>query len=169
MYALILQIVDRINGLNIGVIAVSLVVTIEEHGHHACLPVVTMEHIRFKAHEVAHEVEDRTLEEAVSLDIEHIINIDLIEVEIVFVVDKIEDHSVLLKREQSCVERTPAHVDHLPSNETELLAVLDLDLLVKRKDYSCVNALSVKFDRKASHNVCKSADFDEGTAFRSCH
>ena len=97
MNALILEVVDRIHGLYVRVISVPLVVAVEEHGHHACLPVVAVEHIRLKAHEVAHEVENGTLEEAVSLDIEHIINIDLIEVEIVFVVHKIEGNAVLFK------------------------------------------------------------------------
>ena len=97
MNALILEVVDRVNSLNVGVITVLLEVTVKEHRHHARLPVVAVENIRLEVHEVAHEVQNCSLIEAITLDIENIINIDLVEVEIVFVIDEVENHAVNFK------------------------------------------------------------------------
>ena len=58
-------------------------------------------------------------------------------------------------------------MDHLPSEEAELVAVLDLDLLVQRQYYSRIHTLSVEFDRKASHNISKSACLNKWYTFRS--
>ena len=97
MNALILEVMDCVDGLNIGMIAVLLEVTIKEHRHHARLPVVAVEDIRFEVHEIAHEVQNCSLIEAVTLDIENIINIDLVEIEIVFVIDEVENYAVNFK------------------------------------------------------------------------
>ena len=166
MNTLILQVVDRIDRLNVGVISVLLEVAVQEHRHHTCLPVIAVENVRLEIHEVAHEIEYCSLIEAITLDIENIINIDLIEVEIVLVIDEVEYNAVHFQLKQARIKRTPTHVNHLPSEEVEFVAVLDLDLLVERDDDTCVNALLVKLYREASDNVCKTADFNERAAFR---
>ena len=97
MNTLILQVVDRIDCLNVGVITILLEVAVKEHWHHACLPVIAVKNIRFEVHEIADEVEYCSLIEAITLDIENIINIDLIEVEIVLVIDEVEYDSVELE------------------------------------------------------------------------
>ena len=51
-----------------------------------------------------------------------------------------------------------------PAAEMELVAVLNLDLLIKRDDDTCIYSLLVKLYRQASYNVCKTADFDKRTA-----
>ena len=104
MNALILQVVDRVNGLNVVVIAVLLEVAVEQHGHHAGLPIVAVQNVRLEVHEVAHEVQYRALIEAVTLDIKNVINIDLVKVEVVLVVNKIEYDAVQFHREESRVE-----------------------------------------------------------------
>ena len=78
-------------------VSVLLEVGIEQQGHHTCLPVIQVENVRLKVHEVAHEIEYRSLEETISLDIENIFNIDLVKVEIIFIIHEVEDGSVLLK------------------------------------------------------------------------
>ena len=104
MNALILQVVDCKYGLHICVVAVLLEVSIEKQRHHAGLPVVAVKNVRLEVHEVTHEVENSSLIEAVTLDIEYILDIDLIKVEIVFVIYEVEDRSVLLELEQTCIE-----------------------------------------------------------------
>ena len=91
---LILQVVDRVDRLDVGVIAVLLIVSVEKQRHHAGLPVVAVEDIRLKAHEVPHKVQNCSLEEAETLDVEYILHIDLIEIEVIFVIYEVELHSI---------------------------------------------------------------------------
>ena len=166
MNALILKVMDRKYSLNVSMISVLLEMSIKEHGHHTRLPVITVKDIGLEAHEVSHEVKDRSLEETVSLDIEYILYIDLIEIEVILIIYKIEHGTVLLELKKTCIERSPAHMDHLPSEELELALILDLDLTIQRKDDSCVYLLLVKFYGKSSHYVSKTAYLDKRAYLR---
>ena len=168
MNALILKVMDRIDSLDVGVIAVLLEVTVKEHRHHARLPVIAVENIRLEVHEVAHEVQNRSLIEAITLDIENIIDIYLVKVEVVFVIDEVENNAVYFKREQTRIKRSPSHMDHLPSEELEFVAVLNLDLLVERDNNTSINALLIKLYRQAAYNVSEAPDFNERAALGRC-
>ena len=90
----------------------------------------------------------------------------MIEVEVVFVIYEVKDRTVLLELEQACIKGSPTHSDELPSEELHLVLILDLNLLIKRKDDSSVNIVLVKFYGECTDNVSETSDLNKRTYLR---
>src|SRR5574344_291776 len=149
--------------------SVSLEMSIQKQRNHSGLPVIAVQYVRLEIHEISHEIQNSSLVETITLNIKNIININLIKVKVILVINKIERYSVLLKREQTGIKRTPAHMNHLPAEELQFISILNLDFLIQRKNYSAIDTLSVEFNRKTANNVCKSANLNKRAALGSCH
>ena len=66
----------------------------------------------------------------------------------------------------TCVKRSPSHPDKLPSQELHLVLILDLDLLIKRENYSRIDVVLVKLDRKSSDYVSEASYLNKGANLR---
>ena len=107
---LIAQVVDRENGLDMLKLRANAVLLVQKQGDQPRLPIVQMNHVRNEVKH-KHHFERGAAEEAESLRLEIAVAIDVILLEIVFVVDKIPFHAVLLYKLNADVLTAPAEVD----------------------------------------------------------
>ena len=132
------EIVNGQNTAEIFVVIMGFVVGFQSHGNHAGLPVVEVENIRFKAHGFAQSFQNRPLEKAETLNIESIVQINPIMAKVVLIVDQVDRHAHDVHLKKTRIHGSPAHVNHRPAPEVQLIHVLILDLLIKRDDHTAV-------------------------------
>ena len=140
MDALVFEIVDRVDRLHLVELAVGTIVGFHQGRDHASLPVVQVQDIRLEIHRFTDDLEYGTLEKAEALDVKGILNVELAVAEIILIVDEINRHLIEIHAVNATIQRPPAHADHFPAQEVELVSVFVLDLLVHGQDTANVDA-----------------------------
>ena len=166
-YALEFQVVDGHDALGAPVEAVGGKGALEENGDHARLPVVAVDDVGVEA-DNRHCCENCLAEEDKALDVPTGgIAVRLVALEIIFIVDKVEVHTLI-----DIFHDTNVDIFHMlaiihveMADIAELTAVFPRNAGVVGENHTDIIVVVIQTFRKCAHNVCKTSGLDKGDAF----
>ena len=156
--ALVLDVMDGKHGLDAAELVQMTVVQVQEHRHQRGLPVVGVDHIRHKIGIEQHLQNGPAEEgEAFAVVIEAI---QTAAAEVVFVVQKIEGHTIPLAGEQAAILAAPAHRHAEVGHVGQL--VTELQIAVQRHDHPAIHAVFHKCLGQAARHIAQTAGGGKG-------
>ncbi len=166
-HALILEVVNGVNGLHILIERILRILDLEQRRDHAGLPVVAVDDVglEIKMHE---RVDDRAVEEAEALVFVAAQTVDIGAAEVILVVDEVEGHALILKALDAAILTAPAQLDLEFAFELHLADVFLRNGGVQRQDDADVRALRLQNGGKCADDVGKTAGLNKRYALGSC-
>ncbi len=166
-HALILEVVDGVNGLHILIERILRILNLEQGRNHAGLPVVAVDDIglEIKMHK---RVDDRAVEEAETLVFVAAQTIDVGTAEIILVIDKVEGYALILKALDAAILTAPAQLDLELTFELHLVDILLRDGGIQRQNHADIRTLRLENGGERTDNVGKTAGLNKRYALGSC-
>ena len=166
-HALVLQVVDGEHRVDALVEGQGRVLTLEQHGDQARLPVVAVQDVGLVVDQ-GQGLEHRPVEEGEALALVAAPAVDRGPVVVELVIDEVEGHAVELERFDAAVLPPPAEVDVKVRQVLHLLPPLGRDVAVQGKDDAHFRAQLLELLRKGAGHVRQTAGLDKGYALRGC-
>ena len=163
-HALVLQVVDGVDRLDIGIARQMRVLDLQQRGDHARLPVVGVDDVREEADQ-RQGVQHGTAEEAVTLVLVAAQTVDIAAAEVILVVDEIEGDAVLLQHLNAAVLLAPAKLDLEVDQVAHCVRIFLRDRGVQRQNDAHIMPFAGKNRRQRANNIRQSAGLDERHAF----
>ena len=163
-HALILQVMDGKHRADIMVKIRLIILDAQQRGHHAALPVVGVDDVGLEI-QPGQRVQHGAAEEAKALVFVPAQAVDVIALEVILVIYKVEGNALALQRLDAAVLMPPAQLDVEVGYVAQLLAIFLGHHAVLGQDDAHIVPLAGKHGRKRAHHVGQSAGFDEGNAF----
>ena len=162
--ALILKVVDGVDGADAAIHLQMLILRAEQHGNHARLPVVAVQHVGDEV-DLRQRFQHRAAEEGKALALVAAQAVDVIPAEILLGVDEIEGDALVFQLLHADVLMPPAEVDVEIQHMLHLFAPLCADRLVKRQNDAHILTVFPNFLRQRADHVGQSAGLDERDTF----
>ena len=161
--ALILDIMDGENGLDVLIERTGREHQIVVDRHQSGLPVVAVDDVRLPV-EVGQHLEHRlgVVREALCVVV---LAVDLAACEVILIIDEIIGNAVCLIAEDTAVLVAPAQTDVSVFDVIELFAHTLVDRRIQRAEYTHVMSLGSECLRERTCYIAQSAGFDERSAF----
>ena len=136
----------------------------QQRGHHAALPVVGVDDVGLEI-QTGQRVQHGAAEEAKALVFVPAQAVDVIALEVILVISKVEGNALALQRLDAAVLMPPAQLYIEVGYMAQLLAIFLGHHAVLGQDDAHIVPLAGKHGCKRAHHVGQSAGFDEGNAF----
>ena len=163
-HALILEVVDGVDGLHILIERELRILNLEQRRDHAGLPVVAVDDVGLEV-KMHQRVDDRAVKEAEALVFVAAQTVDIGAAEVILVIHEVEGHALIFKALHAAVLAAPAKLDLKLAFELHLADILFRDGGVERQDDAHVVALRLEHGGKRAHHVGQTAGLDERHAF----
>ena len=153
VFALIRNVVDGENGLDLAELVQMTVVQVQIDGGQGRLPVIAVDDVRLKIG-VEQHFENGAGEESKTLAV-IVEAVQAAALEVVLVVDKVEGHAVQLALEQAAILAAPAHRHTEVGNVGQ--GILELQIAVQRHDNAAIHAILHQGFGQGTRNVSQTA------------